>query len=353
MADSGAVAPVGLDEFLAVDNTRPGQTTARLGRIVGFLALVVVLGLLAFLATTLVGRIDELRAAFTAVRLLGVGLVVGSAIEYVGVARISGDGIGSVWTSSAGFSTMLRMLGGVVLAAGFVPTIKRLRRASVSLSAAVIEAPRRSPVHEMAPEIDHASLTGDPRRAPNQQVRWKPDQAAWTIGVAVGTILLSFLFDGHTVSKGPRALHALFDVVHVAAGSVWAGGVISLVAVLWRRHLRGQPGNMPELVIRFSGIATLALGAVTLAGLIMSVFVLDSVGELTGTVWGKILLLKTAAVALAACGGAYNHFRLLPALEVDPDDPTLLAEIRSTVTAEGILLVFVVIVTASLVAAAS
>lgn len=85
----------------------------------------------------------------------------------------------------------------------------------------------------------------------------------------------------------------------------------------------------------------------------MAWLVLDSFGELTGTPWGQILLLKTAAVGLAMIGGAYNHFRLLPELEADPESPELLAELRSTVTAEAIMLAFVVIVTAWLVAAAS
>ena len=85
----------------------------------------------------------------------------------------------------------------------------------------------------------------------------------------------------------------------------------------------------------------------------MAFLVLDSLGELTGTSWGQILLLKTAAVGIAMIGGAYNHFRLLPALEADPESPELLAELRSTITAEAIVLVFVVTVTAWLVAAAS
>jgi len=108
-----------------------------------------------------------------------------------------------------------------------------------------------------------------------------------------------------------------------------------------------------DLVLRFSPIATVALAAVAGAGLLMAVFVLDSFSELTGTPWGQILLLKTAAVGLAAIGGAYNHFRLIPALEAAPDDEELLSEVRSTVTAEAIMLFFVVVVTAWLVAAAS
>ena len=108
-----------------------------------------------------------------------------------------------------------------------------------------------------------------------------------------------------------------------------------------------------ELVVRFSKLASIALVSVVAAGGVMAFLVLDSVGELTGTQWGKILLLKTAAVGIAMLGGAFNHFRLLPALELDPESPELLAELRSIVIAEAIMLVFVITVTAWLVSAAS
>jgi len=85
----------------------------------------------------------------------------------------------------------------------------------------------------------------------------------------------------------------------------------------------------------------------------MAVSILDSFGELTGTEWGQLLLLKSGAAGLAMLGGAYNHFRLIPALDADPDDPDLRDRMRSVVTAEAILLIFVVIVTAWLVAAAT
>jgi copper transport protein len=126
-----------------------------------------------------------------------------------------------------------------------------------------------------------------------------------------------------------------------------------MAAIMWWRYRSGRPMRVVELVVRFSKIAAISLASVVVAGGVMALLVLDSFGELTSTTWGQILLLKTSAVALAAIGGAYNHFRLLPALEANPESPELRAELRSTVTAEAILLTFVVIVTAFLVAAAA
>ena len=171
------------------------------------------------------------------------------------------------------------------------------------------------------------------------------------VGVALAVV--SFWFDGHTVTKGFRVLHALANSVHVVAGSVWVGGVVSMAMVLWARHRAGRPSDALGLVVRFSAVASVALGAVVVAGLVMAIAILDSFGELTSTPWGQTFLLKSAAAAIAMAAGAYNHFRLMPALERDPDDEVLHQSVRSTVTAEAIMLGFVVVVTAWLVAAAS
>lgn len=329
-----------LAEFLSVDTSRPGETTATSGRIISFLGLALGLGVFAFIATTLRGQRSEIRRALTAVRMLGIAVVVGAAIEYVGVGRIAGEAFGSTWSTAPGFATVLRLLGGVAIAVGITATIQRAAPppTSRSLSAAVIDDVDTG----IAPTADSS---------PN--VRWVPTSRSWLAFAGVALLLGSFWFDGHTVTKGVRPLHALVNTIHVAAGSVWAGGVVALAVVAWQRHRAGRPTRALELAVRFSRVATVALVAVVAAGGVMAILVLDSFGELTGTPWGQILLLKTAAVGLAAIGGAYNHFRLLPALEADPDSPEQLATLRSTVTAEAILLVFVITVTAWLVSAAS
>jgi copper transport protein len=173
------------------------------------------------------------------------------------------------------------------------------------------------------------------------------------LGLAGAAILVaSFWFDGHTVTEGVRPLHALVNSVHVVAGSIWAGGVIAMAAIMWRRRRRSRPSGALDLVVRFSSMATVALGAVVAAGLVMALMIADSFSDLTGTAWGQTLLLKSAAAVVAMAFGAWNHFRLLPALEARPDDAGLQQTARSTVTAEAIVLAFVVVTTASLVAAA-
>ncbi|MFN3255374.1 MAG: copper resistance CopC/CopD family protein [Ilumatobacter sp.] len=347
--DAGAAAAPAaqsLDEFLAVDVSTPGETTATVGRVIGFLGVALGLGAFAFVATALRGRREEVRQALTAVRVLGAVIAVGAAIEYVGVTRIAAGSLASGWSTNPGLATVLRFVGGIGLAAGLAGAILRgqvqrlIRRPSVarSLSSAVLD----DIITPAAPTLDDGPI-----------VRWTPDARSWPALTGVVLIIVSFWFDGHTVSKGFRPLHDLANSIHVVAGAVWVGGVVMMAAIIWSRYRSGQPMRVVELVVRFSKIATIALASVVVAGGVMAFLVLDNLGELTGTPWGKILLLKTAAVGLAMLGGAYNHFRLLPALEADPESPELLAELRSTVTAEAIMLVFVVCVTAWLVAAAS
>jgi len=345
--DASGVAPAAddigpqqsLDEFLLVDNSQPGEGTATTGRVIGFVGATLGLGGLAFVGSVLRGRRSEMNRALGAVRLLGGVIAVGAAIEYVGVSRISADSMLGSLSSSAGAATVLRMLGGVGLLFGLRAAMSPVTQASArSLSAAVIE---------------DCGGGVEANRSVDSQWRWLPTSASWPALCGAGMIVVSFWFDGHTVSKGVRPLHALVNSVHVVAGAVWVGGVVAMAAVAWSRSRAGRPMRAAEMVVRFSKIATIALASVIVVGLVMAVLVLDSFGEITGTPWGKILLLKTGAVGLAAVGGAYNHFRLVPALDADPDSPELQAELRSTVTAEAIMLVFVVIVTAWLVAAAS
>ena len=340
-APTPVAATTSLDEFLETATPTPGQSLTRAGRTIEFLGVTIGIGALAFVAATLRARRSEVTWSLTAVRALGGVVAVGAAIEYFGVSRLFDESLFGATTSSSGIAALMRLLGGSALALGLVATLVPVqRRPARSLSAAVIEPDL---VGQRTAAADDAAGS----------VRWKPDQQSWPAFTGIALIVMSFWFDGHTVSKGFRPLHAVVNSVHLLAGSIWVGGIVMMATVVWRRSRAGRPTGAAELALRFSPLATVSLVAVGTAGLVMTVMVMDSLSELTGTEWGQILLLKVAAVGLAGVGGAYNHFRLIPALDADPDDPALLDRVRSTITAEAILLVFVVIVTAALVAAAS
>jgi len=251
---------------------------------------------------------------------------------------MTGEALSSSWSSSAGAATVLRIVAGIAIAAGTATTTIAVRRRARALSSAVNTAPETTaPSTEPTTDGIH---------------RWSPDRSSRIAAVGAAAAVVSFWFDGHTVTEGFRPLHAIANSVHVIAGSVWAGGVIVMAAIMWRRRRRHRTSGALELVLRFSSTAAVALGAVVVAGVLMAVTILDSFADLTGTQWGQTLLLKSGAAAVAMAFGAVNHFRLIPALEADPDDPDLRRLARSTVTGEAIVMVFVIAVTASLVTAA-
>jgi copper transport protein len=334
-AADGSEPPTSLEEFLAVGDDQPGETTQRVGRIVSLLAAMLAIGGIAFLASTLRGTGEELSRFVVGVRVAGAALAVGAVISYAGLLRGDGQDVADAWTNSPGAAMALRLLGGVAIALGATAVARSGPTRPASLSAAVSA---RAVPHDH-PTTERSRARWDPRRSP--------------IALAgVALVVISFWFDGHTVSEGNRIVLAALDSVHVVAGAVWVGGVVGFAAIVSWRARREVPTRAAELIVRFSTIAAVALAAVVAAGGLMAFTMLDSLDDLTGTEWGQLLLLKSAAVAVAAGVGAYNHLRLRPALEASPDDPAVAAGLRGTLIAEAIVLTFVVVVTAWLVQAA-
>ena len=164
--------------------------------------------------------------------------------------------------------------------------------------------------------------------------------------------------------------HSLSPKIHSAAAKA-VGVDLSYTAVPVRpgetgaaltemrlKHIRGYSVTMPHKEAVLSDLDELteqavALGAVGVAGLALTVTILDSVSELWTTAWGRLLIAKVLAVAVAMAAGAFNHFVLVPELQAisahDDARPSFLRTLKIEVAALGVAL----IVTAVLVAAAS
>jgi copper transport protein len=160
-----------LEEFLDVDNSRPGETTQLVGRIVSLLAAMVALGGIVFLASAFRGSGTEIGELVLLLRILGGVLAVGAVVEYVSRVQGSDESFASAWSSAPGVAMALRLTGGILIAAGL--------RAGISQRSGRWDA-RSSPV----------ALSG------------------------AAIVLASFWFDGHTVSKGVRALLPLVNTIH-------------------------------------------------------------------------------------------------------------------------------------------
>ena len=343
--DAGAAdgADASLDAFVNAGSAGSGGTDAvgRVGRTLTVLGTIFGIGVLAALIWTIRGAREELDAQLAWVRLAGLVVFTGGFIEYAAfVESDSGVALGDLFGTKPGVAAALKMVGGIAVVVGFHGRAGRMVAPAHSLSAA------------MATDLDaDPATTSDP--ATHGEHRWAPTSAAAVGFAGYALVLASFWFDGHTVSKGSWVVHAAVNLVHLGAAAVWGGGVFAMTTVAWMRRRRSERLGLAAMVVRFSSLATVSLVAVIVAGLVMTWMILDTPGDLFGTQWGRLLIAKTAAVAVAAGLGGYNHLRLRPALERRPDDPALARELRISLAIESAVFVVVVALTSVLVAAAT
>lgn len=362
---------VDLDTFLAGngDGTAGAARFAAAGRILSLVGAMVGVGALVFAAVVLRGNSSDIRFVLFWVRRGGVLLLFGAVIELVAQVLIAGGGaFASLWSytalssvvlSSLGLAIGLRAFGGLALATGSRLTTTCAREVADPV-VAIKELVGVGAGPSASAGWPGAFLDEEKTPGASTEPYTHVGDRAWSAGMESGAgfggallVLASYIFDGHTVSKGQRGVTAAVDVVHVAGAAVWVGGVIMLASVLWRRHRRGHELRSLQLALRFSVVASGALAVVGAAGLILAVIVLDSPAELWQTPWGRLLIAKTLLVGVAVVGGGYNHLVLIPQLEASPDSPELAAEFRAAVTIESVVLGAVVVVTGFLVAAAS
>ncbi len=313
-----------------------------------------------FAALVLRGNARDVRTVVYWVRRAGALLILGSVgAAMAQAATLQSDWSGlwspSAWAdslwSSLGFAIVLRLVGG-----GLVMTGARFDTRAATAAGDPVVAVKQLVSVGSGPRISEPSFPMEPPSAEpdasDGDHAWHPSASpAALVGVAL--VVASFLFDGHTVSEGPRWLHAVANLVHVVTAATWAGGVTMLALVIARRKRRNVATRSLQLAVRFSVVATIALVAAGIAGVVLSVVILDSPSQLWSTPWGQFLLVKVALVALAAAGGAYNHKVIVPELDRSPDDLAVAHRFRSVVTLEAVALVAVTITTALLIGASA
>ncbi|MEY2591469.1 MAG: copper transport protein [Acidimicrobiaceae bacterium] len=168
-------------------------------------------------------------------------------------------------------------------------------------------------------------------------------------GAAIATA--AFALAGHTRTTSPGWLAMTTDITHVWAAAAWFGGIVLLVLALRARRAADADKDNAiatgRVVARFSRIATLAVIVVSVAGLTLAWTEVRVVKALTSTTYGWLIVAKVLAVAVIAAFGAYNHFRLVPALEQAPKKAGM--ALRRTVKLEALVMVGVLAITAVLV----
>lgn len=371
--DASAASPAGAVSTSSADLESFLQTGARipswpawvgaLGRVLSMVGTLFGIGALVFAITSLRGTRDEVGRVVYWIRRCGLLVVGGAFLELVaGVGVGASTSSSNLWSpsvlfgvlwSSVGAAVALRIFSGVGLVMG--PQIVMVRADfapdPVGALRQVVRVGQASSGPPSCVTVPSAEWGDGAERAVERASEWTltGGRSPWAF-LAAGALLLSFAFDGHTVAKGNRLLMGATDILHVGAGAVWLGGVTVLTLLLWRRHRRGRDLEALPLVVRFSVVASLGLLVAGGAGLAMTFMILDSPSQLWSTPWGQLLVAKTFFVAVAAAGGAYNHWVLVPELG-GSDDEKVAQQLRRVVTGESIALLVVAALTAMLVAA--
>jgi copper transport protein len=164
---------------------------------------------------------------------------------------------------------------------------------------------------------------------------------------------------GHAATEDLVPLAMTADVIHLVSVSLWLGGLALLtLAVLPRR----VPGELAQIIPRFSRMAFAAVVAILVTGSFQGWRQVRSAAALTETTYGRLLIIKVLLfallVALAGLSRRLVQARYrVPAARLsfgpgaataDPDEETV-AGLRRTVGAETVIAVVVLAVTALLV----
>jgi copper transport protein len=130
----------------------------------------------------------------------------------------------------------------------------------------------------------------------------KVDQTLLVILAVVG--LATWPISGHPSSSPVPTLTVVADVAHLAAMSVWLGGLVMLFAfILPKANDRELSAILPV----WSGWAMFAVTVLVLAGTAQALVEIGTLSALTGTTYGKIVLIKVGLLAVVLCIAAASR----------------------------------------------
>jgi copper transport protein len=374
VGDGGTAPSASVADLL--DDTKAGPVTGTafgVARAAGYLAIALALGGMIFVA--LVWG-PALRVAGTAAaaapfarrvrRLMAGATVLGAGATAAGIVLEGAVGAGtSFWGALNGavvrdvlhthFGTMwaLRLGAWLLLGAGLAVTA--LRRAPVPVS---VPSPAFRPAVAVAGGGARGSAQSGGFLPPASSARTLPSGpvAALGFGIVGCALALTPALGGHARTQSPTALLVPADVVHVVGMSAWLGGLAFLLFAVPAATRALEPADRTRLLAaalaRFSPLALGAVAALAVTGVIQALIEVRTLDALTGTAFGRAVLVKAVLLAVLIGLGAVNRQRVVPALRrlaaggAAPGDAGRL--LRRTLRAEVALIVVVLAVTGAL-----
>ena len=162
---------------------------------------------------------------------------------------------------------------------------------------------------------------------------------------AMSLLLVSGLsLSGHdAVDPGSSHWSELADWVHLAAASLWIGGLGTVVGLVWY----GAPELRQVVLRRFSQVATVCVALVVAAGVYLGFVRVPHLHDLWTVGYGQVLVVKSSLVLLALAWGGFHKLVVVPRLEHRSSG--FLTRVGRSLAGEALVGVLVLLVAAILV----
>jgi copper transport protein len=168
--------------------------------------------------------------------------------------------------------------------------------------------------------------------------RWWRGLAPAAALLSLASMVIDVLFS-HAAAQVPSALNEFAQALHIAAVGVWIGGLVALLAVI----AVAPPQRRTHAARTLSFLAGIGLLVVAATGVFRAVIEVQTWGNLVGTAFGALVLLKVGLLLILSALGALNRYRNLPRM------PAALRRLRTAVSAEVLVAVGALTVAAALV----
>ena len=157
-------------------------------------------------------------------------------------------------------------------------------------------------------------------------VPWKgrPWLGARLTGLAAVGLAATFPLTGHAraIFHGSW-LGVLCGAIHIIAAGLWLGTLAVLASVAWMGDAEGRGSRVTRVIGAFSVLALIGASCTGLSGVLTGYQTVGSFAALTGSDYGRVLLLKLGCLVGVAGLGAYNWRVVQPRLEAGTGDGLL------------------------------
>jgi copper transport protein len=173
---------------------------------------------------------------------------------------------------------------------------------------------------------------------PDRERRSVAELVAFTgAGLAAAATLLVPGASGHPAQTSPRGFSLLFDLVHLASGSLWLGGLIGLLVLWWSLPVASRLAGLVVVVPRFSNVALVSVIALIASGTAAALLHIPTIASLWQTSYGQALLVKIGLLLAAMALAAVNLLRTKRALGDGEVGTSAARLLRRLVSGEAVL----------------